>query len=199
MSPRTKEQIEEIRQRSKQQILEAALSLFAHQGFHNTTISQIARKAGVSKGLIYNYFSSKEDLVGGIIEEAMETGEEIMETIKDPQLDPRIAVNQSIDHIFALVKQNPQYWRMLTSLSFQEDILSKFETLLRKQEFKNLEHLTDLIRRLGAEQPMMEAMYLSALLDGILLHYLHFKDQYPLDEIKEFLKTKINLIGNKTN
>lgn len=195
MSPRTKEQVEEIRQRSRQQILKASLELFAHQGFHNTTISQIAKKAGVSKGLIYNYFSSKEDLVGGIIEEAMETGEEIMTTIKDQELDPWVAVDQSIDHIFTLVKQNPVYWKMLTSLSFQEDILMKFEPLLRKQEFKNLEHLTDLVRRLGAKKPLMEAMYLSALLDGILLHYLHFKDKYPLEEMKEFLKAKTREIG----
>lgn len=190
MSPRTKEQVEEIRNRSMQQILEAALDLFAHQGYHNTTISQIAKRAGVSKGLIYNYFSSKEDLVGGIIKQAMDTGEEIMSTMKDPSLDPYEAVDRSIDEIFDLVQENPTYWKLLMSLSFQEEILMQFEPLLRKQEFKNLEHLTELLGRIGAKNPQMEAMYLSALLDGILLHYIHFKDQYPLEQMKAFLKEK---------
>lgn len=194
MSPRTKEQVEEIRNRSMQQILEAALDLFAHQGYHNTTISQIAKRAGVSKGLIYNYFSSKEDLVGGIIKQAMDTGEEIMSTMKDPSLDPYEAVDRSIDEIFDLVQENPTYWKLLMSLSFQEEILMQFEPLLRKQEFKNLEHLTELLGRIGAKNPQMEAMYLSALLDGILLHYIHFKDQYPLEQMKAFLKEKIREI-----
>lgn len=195
MCPRTKEQVEEIRNRSMQQILEAALELFAHQGFHNTTISQIAKRAGVSKGLIYNYFSSKEDLVGGIIKQAMDTGEEIMSTIKDPALDPYEAVDRSIDDIFVLVQENPTYWKLLMSLSFQEEILMQFEPLLRKQEFKNLEHLTELLGRIGAQNPLMEAMYLSALLDGILLHYIHFKEQYPLEQMKAFLKAKIREIA----
>ena len=53
--PKTKEQFEEIRNKSKAAIIEAALELFANNGFHNTSITQIAKKAGVSKGLMYNY------------------------------------------------------------------------------------------------------------------------------------------------
>ncbi|MCB0686465.1 MAG: TetR/AcrR family transcriptional regulator [Saprospiraceae bacterium] len=190
MCPRSPAQIEEIRQRSMRLILDSALHLFAHQGFHNTTISQIAKRAGVSKGLIYNYFSSKEELVGGIIQEAMETGEEIMSTIKDREMDPWEAIDKSIDDIFLLVEKNPTYWKLLMSLSFQDDVLKQFESLLRKQEFKNLEHLTELLVRIGAKDPTLEAMYISALLDGILLHYIHFKDQYPLSQMKDFLKAK---------
>ena len=198
MSPRTKEQIEEIRNRSANQILEAALELFAHQGFHNTTISQIAKKAGVSKGLIYNYFASKEDLVGGIISQALQTGEEIMSTMKDPAVDPYEAMEKTIDDVFLIVEQNPTYWKLLMSLSFQEDILTQFDSLLRKQEFKNLEHLTDLLRRIGVKDPLMEAMYLSAVLDGILLHYIHFKDQYPLQQMKDFLKATTRQMQKRT-
>ena len=196
MCPRTKEQVEEMRSKSSNQILAAALDLFAHQGFHNTTISQIAKKAGVSKGLIYNYFSSKEDLLGGIIDQAMETGKEIMATIKDPNLDPQHALEKSIDDVFTLIEGNPTYWKLLMALSFQVEILKQFESKLRKQEFKNLEYLTDLIRKMGVKEPQLEAMYLSALLDGILLHFIHFQDQYPLQQMKELIKTKIKEIRN---
>ena len=54
MSPRTKEQFEVIRKQSKDAIREAALELFAKNGFHNTSMHTIAKKAKVSKGLIYN-------------------------------------------------------------------------------------------------------------------------------------------------
>nr|MBP9744851.1 helix-turn-helix transcriptional regulator [Saprospiraceae bacterium] len=56
MSPRTKEQYTELRSQSKSIIEAAALELFGHQGYMNTSIAQIAQKAGVSKGLLYNYY-----------------------------------------------------------------------------------------------------------------------------------------------
>ena len=44
-------------------ILDTALELIVEQGFHNTPMSQIAKQAGVSAGIIYHYFESKDDLI----------------------------------------------------------------------------------------------------------------------------------------
>ncbi len=44
-------------------ILSTALKLLVEQGFHNTPMSQIAKVAGVSAGIIYHYFESKDELV----------------------------------------------------------------------------------------------------------------------------------------
>jgi len=44
-------------------ILEAAIKVFAEQGFHNSTISQVAREAGVADGTIYLYFKNKTDIL----------------------------------------------------------------------------------------------------------------------------------------
>ena len=44
-------------------ILAAAVSVFGARGFHETTVSHIAREAGVATGTIYNYFRQKEDLL----------------------------------------------------------------------------------------------------------------------------------------
>ncbi|MFP4214173.1 MAG: TetR/AcrR family transcriptional regulator [Desulfohalobiaceae bacterium] len=46
-----------------QQILEAAIKIFARQGYFNSTISQIAREAGVADGTIYLYFKNKDDIL----------------------------------------------------------------------------------------------------------------------------------------
>ena len=46
-----------------QQILEAAIRIFARQGYYNSTISQIAREAGVADGTIYLYFKNKDDIL----------------------------------------------------------------------------------------------------------------------------------------
>jgi AcrR family transcriptional regulator len=191
MSPRTREQVEEMRTRSRDLILEAALELFAHQGFHGTTISQIARNAGISKGLMYNYFTSKEDLLKGILDQAQQTGDPVFATMNDPGLDPQAALELAIDQIFELLEANPTYWRLIMALSFKEDISSQYEALARRSEMQNLQYLTSLLERTGFPKPEMESMYLAAVLDGILLHFLHFKEKYPLREMREFLKNKI--------
>ena len=45
------------------QILEAAIKVFARQGFHQSTIAQIAKEAGVADGTIYLYFKNKDDIL----------------------------------------------------------------------------------------------------------------------------------------
>jgi AcrR family transcriptional regulator len=52
------------------QILDAAALVFAEKGFHPATIRDVARQAGVADGTIYNYFSSKSDLLLGIFDRA---------------------------------------------------------------------------------------------------------------------------------
>lgn len=47
-------------------IMEAALKLFNEFGFHGTPTSKIAKEAGVSNGTLFNYFSTKEDLINSL-------------------------------------------------------------------------------------------------------------------------------------
>jgi len=54
---------EALVQRRRAQIVAAAVDLFARQGFYRTTIQEIAKKAGVSCGLIYQYVADKEDVL----------------------------------------------------------------------------------------------------------------------------------------
>lgn len=53
--PRTAEQLEHIRQESRERILSSALRLFARHGYAATSVRMIAREAGASLGLLYNY------------------------------------------------------------------------------------------------------------------------------------------------
>jgi AcrR family transcriptional regulator len=57
----------------RNQILDAATAVFAERGFHQATIKDIARAAGIGDGTIYNYFGSKADLLLGIMDRLNET------------------------------------------------------------------------------------------------------------------------------
>lgn len=52
----------------KKKVLTTALKLFAEKGFHATTTALIAKRAGVSEGTIYKYFSSKDELLSKLLQ-----------------------------------------------------------------------------------------------------------------------------------
>lgn len=197
MSPRTKEQVEEIRNRSMVQIQDAALDLFAHQGFHKTSISQIAKKARVSKGLIYNYYQSKDHLLESLIHDAVEAGEEMIEGAIHHDLEPLQSLLKILDHTIKKVKGNPTYWKLIMGLSIQEEIIGKFEDLLKETQMKNLNTVITLLNEMGVPNAQLEAMYLAAMLDGVLMHFIHMRDRYPIDEMHQLIREKlINLKPN---
>ena len=67
MSPRTSDQLQQLRETKKQQIMQAALKVFANRGFNGATINMIAKEAGIAKGLMYSYYESKEKLLGELL------------------------------------------------------------------------------------------------------------------------------------
>lgn len=58
---------------TKERILTAALTIFGEKGYHPATMAEIAEAANVGKGTLYWYFSSKEDLFSGMIEQFIQT------------------------------------------------------------------------------------------------------------------------------
>ncbi|GJM33622.1 MAG: hypothetical protein DHS20C18_26230 [Saprospiraceae bacterium] len=190
MSPRSKAQNEAIRSKSIFLIKETALELFAHKGYHSTSISQIAKEAGVSKGLLYNYFSGKEELLEVLLLEAAEEIEveitEIMETIADPFEQLKQLTGQS----FLMIKNNLHHWRLVTSLAFQTDVLKDLESVLNAKKEVLIGQMVDLFRRLGMEDPVNEALYFAALVDGIILHYMMVGKDYPLEKMEALILTR---------
>ena len=53
----------------RRQILDAAIRVFARQGFHSTRVSDIADEAGVAYGLVYHYFKSKDEVLNELFTE----------------------------------------------------------------------------------------------------------------------------------
>ena len=53
----------------RRQILDAAVRVFARQGFHSTRVSDIADEAGVAYGLVYHYFRSKDEVLNELFSE----------------------------------------------------------------------------------------------------------------------------------
>ncbi|HEY6286176.1 MAG TPA: helix-turn-helix domain-containing protein, partial [Ktedonobacteraceae bacterium] len=79
MSPRSEETNARLREEQKERILIAARSLFAHKGFSDTKMTDIAAAAGVSYGLTYHYFKDKEEIFTKLVEEALSSALALMQ------------------------------------------------------------------------------------------------------------------------
>jgi len=79
VSPRTSKQNSRIRDERREQILHAALKVFARCGFAAARMTDIAAEAGISTGLAYHYFASKEDLFHELVALALNTSLNVYE------------------------------------------------------------------------------------------------------------------------
>jgi AcrR family transcriptional regulator len=76
----------------QQQILNAAATCFARTGFHQTTMQQICAEAGLSPGSVYRYYSSKDELIGALIDEERAEALSLISQVRH-QADPVAALS----------------------------------------------------------------------------------------------------------
>lgn len=192
MSPKSKQQFAIERERSTRAIKQAALQLFAHKGYAHTTISDIASEAGISKGLMYNYFNSKEALLEAIVSEAVDEGWKLMETmISDDNGDPVEQLRQLVNATVLMVKSNLTFWKFMTSLAFQMDVMERLEPLLKRQREAATQLAVQIFERMGRKEPLLEAYLFGAALDGLFLYYMILESTFPLEQMSDFLIKKL--------
>lgn len=185
--PKTKEQFAEIRQRSITTIKETALELFAQKGFHNTSISDIAKAAGISKGLMYNYFDSKDALLFSILGDAIEVGEKLFHDALASSEDAFEQLKYLTEQTIIWIKANSGYWKLLVSLAFQPEAMQKLAPTLREKEMETMGKAIEIFQRLNLERPEAEAMFYGAIMDGIVIQYIQIGEDYPLDMMKDMI------------
>jgi len=95
----------------KERILLAAEELFFKKMFYDTTISEIARKANVADGTIYEYFKNKEDLLFSIFEKRMKMFSVTFEEALCPQR-PENKIRHVLWHFLSIIEKHQQWARV---------------------------------------------------------------------------------------
>ncbi|GAA0378879.1 TetR/AcrR family transcriptional regulator [Bacillus horti] len=152
------------------QILDAAFQVFGTQGFYETKMSEIAEQAGIAKGTIYLYFSSKEELYKAMTERDFQRYlEELHKVVSSEGSFEELLTRIGRHHFYYYLERkeytrvffqspnnDPNMWKMLRA--FLQEYVSLIEQLMQRE-------------RLQAPHDL--ALVFSGLLDSFKMEILH--------------------------
>ncbi len=188
MSPRSKQDNEIIKQKRREQIIRHALEIFAKRGYHRTSVSDIARAAGISKGLMYNYFESKEDLLITVLEYVMQQAMDmIFNSIaeKSESLSPRELMAFGIERFFEVMQAQAGMWKLSMSLGMQVADMPKVHRVFVQMYHMTFQQIEQMLRAADVPDASVKARIIAAQLDGIAMHYFVMGDNYDLSAVKK--------------
>ena len=174
-------------QDSRDEILKAAMHLFANRGFHETSMSEVAREAHVSKALIFWHFKTKEELFVAVLNRLLEPY--FIDFAEEAGvLDERAQIKKLVEFYLDFVRDNASSVRFFLAQMLHDQ---RFSESLNEQVLKIYSGyrgmLVELIAR--AQQkglctlrftPQAAAGFLLSALNGILIEHL-FMANNPLD------------------
>ncbi|MGE5495882.1 MAG: TetR/AcrR family transcriptional regulator [Burkholderiales bacterium] len=184
MSPRNDEQNEQLKDERREQILSAALKVFGRRGFAATKISDIVTSAGMSHGLVYHYFKSKEEIFYELLKRAMTASSQALLEVEGMPLSPIEKVRQTAKFILGGIegfKDSAYYFLIVAHASVMETPGAQYEELINTSDIP----VHAMARILAAGQQADEikdgdvygmALTFFAAIQGLAIYKLAIKD-----------------------
>ncbi len=146
-------------------ILEAAGKLFAYTDFQSVLMDDIASEAGVGKGTLYNFFSSKEELYFSIIRTRMEHLLSLLEQAYDNRNDALQNLRSFIIHLHKFMSKHPYFYL----------IWKKEEHTLDRNSNRDISGLQKRIHRLIkriVSQGIREGVFREKINEELVTHFI---------------------------
>ncbi|MEO1159547.1 MAG: transcriptional regulator BetI, partial [Pseudomonadota bacterium] len=157
----------------------AAISSLHDYGYADTTVARIAKKAGVSSGIVHHYFDGKDDLLFATMQHMLrDLRAETLKRLKQAQT-PRGRLSAIIEANFAPSQYSPDVMTAWLALYGSARQSSNLTRILRLYDARLKSNLSDAFKKLtGPAQAKELAMGVSALIDGVWLRAALFGDVY---------------------
>ena len=193
--PRTEAAFQQVRDASRRKILDGALKVFASKGSH-ATMADVAKEAGVSQGLAYRYFPSKEAILSELVHEITGSDGEKEERIKKLPGTTGERLGLVLTPMLGSLRQNPEFPQFLNQILRDENV----PVDLREAVAKNGTVIKKGIRKLiveaqasgdvAADDPDQLLFALLATIDGLVSR---MSDPMRIEERKHFPDPRIIL------
>lgn len=156
----------------RKQLVEAAIGAIHEHGFANATVARIARRAGVSSGVVHHYFTDKDELLFQTMRSLLaELRRDAVARLRGART-PRERVNALIDASFGEGQFKEQVfsaWLALYGNARQSRHLQRILTLYHRRLRANLMH--DLVKLMDRGPAARLAEGIAAMIDGLWLRY----------------------------
>jgi AcrR family transcriptional regulator len=174
-----------MRRASRAKLLAGSLQEFAERGYAATSMAQIARRCGVSKGLAYHYFDSKEALLEAALCDHLENLLALTGQI-ERHGDPTRRLEELIDGLVTYVRQEPAAFRLYLSLILQAPAGALRASLdkLREPLDTYLAEVEQLFVDLGATDAETEATLFRSTLLGVCLRIAMGNERLPTEALR---------------
>lgn len=171
----------------QQNILDAALELFAEKGYHATSTGKIAARARVSEGLIFRHFGNKEGLLNAVFAMGEERIRELYADIVF-ETDSKRLLRKSLDMGLTMLqnKTESKFWKLQYKIKWETEYYNA------RKGAPLQDAVTRALADLGYESPEAEAQLFMLIFDGLATRSFLQKDFDP-NELIEFLKQKYAL------
>jgi AcrR family transcriptional regulator len=145
--PRTEEANQRIREERKEQVIWAAAQVFAHKGFSDTKIADIAAAAGISHGLAYRYFENKEEVYAAVVERAIHGAIRLAQAVLEQPGTPLQKLHWITEQMLLGQHRRPEYSLVVLHALTSEAASPEVREMLLRQA--NV--VMDVVRRLIRE------------------------------------------------
>jgi AcrR family transcriptional regulator len=142
----------------REAILDAARSAFAERGFHETSLDSVAERAGVSKALLYEHFSSKRELYVSMLEmHVHELVERISGAVAGAEPgEPRMRAG--LEAFFGFVEERRGAWRIMFRNSDDPDVSIRLDRLRDEVAAAIVQLMSEEAAAKGLDFPKMPQM-----------------------------------------
>ncbi len=158
-------------QQTQRQVLQAAVELMSAQGFDGTSMKEIARAAGIGDATIYKYFPTKEKLVLGYFEQALQ--EAVAQTLATPNFDDyalQERLQRLVDAVLEQLLPDREFVALAQGLVSKAPMLLLGDALPGKLAVKGV--VEDFLQTAEAAGQIAPCGFLKPLLGGLFTDYL---------------------------
>ena len=164
---------------TRSQILDSAIHSFADSGYQATSMSKIAKKAGVSKSLIFWYFESKSKLFESLVDRFVAQCA-ISFVRLDAKKEALAKMHEIIDMYWAFVKNNMEFIRIFMNWFLQAETKEKRKTERLRKIHRSFEEIFVQCLQLGIEEGVFDqnlnvpstALFIVSSLEGLLVQVI---------------------------
>ena len=173
----------------KDQIVRATVECITKYGYHNFSMQDVARTAGVSKGIIHYYFLNKDDLMMSVLDKVASDIERVLRADMQTSVNAAKKLEIFINICFDVVRNTKEYYQVNMDFWTQINQKPEVKKVIAKHYTKFRENCSVVIEE-GIQSGVFKkvnaletASIILALIDGVSLQWLFDENVFDYDSI----------------